>query len=285
MPKNMLKKVIFLFSIIINAETILSQNAIDIISKMFEKAEAVKSMSFYIVAKERFGTEYKLQKAYIKKQMSPVRIYYKQLLPATGAEVLINATNNKKAVVNPNAFPWTNLTLNPYGKVLRDAQHHNIYEAGFEYLIDILRFLTNKYKDNIEKFVYYKGIIDWQELSCYKIEFSNPSFKIYSYTVTETCTPTSLAKKLYIGDYHILERNPKYEDYLDVIKAGTVLSLPNDYAKRLVILINKNSYLPVYIEIYDDKGLLEQYQFIEINTNPSFTEIDFSEKNETYGFK
>jgi len=53
----------------------------------------------------------------------------------------------------------------------------------------------------------------------------------------------------------------------------------------LIILINKNSLLPVYMEIYDDKGLLEQYQFLEINTNPGFTEIDFSEKNEKYGFK
>jgi outer membrane lipoprotein-sorting protein len=281
----MLYKLIFLTFIIINAELILAQNAIEITNLMFEKTKAVKSVSFYIVAKERFGTEYKLQKAFIKKQTSPVRIYYKQLLPATGAEVLINASYNKKALVNPNAFPWANLSLDPYGSILRDAQHHNIYEAGFEYLTDILSYLTNKYKDNIEKIVTYKGIIDWQGSSCYKIEFTHPSFKIFSYTVTETCTPTSLAKKLRIGDYLIIERNPKYKEYLDIIKTGTVLSLPNDYAKRLVILIDKNSYLPVYMEIYDDKGLLEQYQFTDINTNPGFTEIDFSEKNETYGFK
>jgi outer membrane lipoprotein-sorting protein len=286
--KVMFKKlffIFFIFFIFLFAGNIFSQNAIDITNQMFEKAKAVKSMSFYIVAKERFGTEYKLQKAFIKKQISPTRIYYKQLLPATGAEVLINTTHNKKALVNPNAFPWTNLSLDPYGKILRDAQHHNIYEAGFDYLTDILSYLTNKYKDNIDKIVSYKGIVDWQGSSCYKIEFNHPSFKIYPFTTTETCTPTSLAKKLRIGDYLIIERNPKYKEYLDVIKIGTVLSLPNDYAKRLVILINKSSYLPVYMEIYDDKGLLEQYQFTEINTNPGFTEIDFSEKNESYGFK
>jgi len=281
----MFKKNVFLFFLLISVEFSFSQNGIDITNQMFEKTKAVKSLSFYIVAKERFGAEYKLQKAFFKKQTNPVRIYYKQLLPATGAEVLINSTYNKKALVNPNAFPWTNLTLDPYGKTLRDAQHHNIYEAGFEYLTEMLSYLTNKYKDNIGNVVSYKGTVDWQGASCFKIEFTNPNFKIYSYKVTETCTPSSLAKKLYICDYLILERNPKFKEYLDVIKAGTVLSLPNDYAKRLVILINKSSYLPVYMEIYDDKGLLEQYQFLEINTSPGFTEIDFSEKNETYGFK
>jgi outer membrane lipoprotein-sorting protein len=281
----MLRIASVLLLIVLYSTTLFAQNAIDITKEMFEKAKAVKALSITIVAKERFGTEYKLQKAFIKKQNNPLRIYYKQIAPPTGAEVLINASYSKKALVNPNAFPWTNLQLDPYGSILRDSQHHNIYEAGFDYLVDILSYLTIKYKDNLESLVSYKGTIEWQGASCYKIEFNNPSFKMYTYSVTENTTPTALAKKLHIGDYLITERNPAYNDYLDVIKAGTSLTLPCDYAKRLVILINKSTYLPVYMEIYDDKGLLEQYQFLDINTNPGFTENDFSEKNDKYGFK
>ncbi len=281
----MFSRLILTFFILYYASSAFSQNAIEITNKMFEKAKEVKSLSFYIIAKERFNNKYVTQKAFIKKQVSPVRIYYKQIIPETGAEVLINGTYSKKALVNPNSFPWTNLTLDPYGSILRDTQHHNIYEAGFDYLVSVLSYLTDKYKDHIDEMNSYKGIIEWQGVQCYKIEFNNPYFKIYSYTVTENTTPTLLAKKLFIGDYLIVERNPFYNDYLDVIRKGAVINLPNDYAKRLVILINKSSYLPVYMEIYDDKGLLEQYQFTDININPGFTEIDFSEKNEKYGFK
>jgi len=38
------------------------------------------------------------------------------------------------------------------------------------------------------------------------------------------------------------------------------------------------------MEIYDDKGLFEQYQFSEVQINPVFSENDFSETNKEYGF-
>ena len=279
------KKSIIIFLLIAAALPTFSQNAIEITNKMFEKAKAVKTITFTIIAKERFNNRYVTQKALIKKQSNPLCIYYKQLVPETGAEVLINANYSKKALVNPNSFPWTNLTLDPYGSILRDTQHHNIFESGLEYLVDILSFLATKYKTHMDEMNSYKGIVEFQGISCYKIEFNNPYYKISPYTVTENTTPTQLAAKLRIGDYVIIERNPSYKNYLDVIKKGTVLNLPNDYAKRLIILINKNTYLPIYMEIYDDKGLFEQYQFTEINTSPGFTEMDFNEKNKNYGFK
>ena len=281
----MYRKTLFTILILFLNLFAFAQDAIEITQKMIEKAKSINSLSFHIIAKERFDNRYVTQKAFIKKQITPKRIYYKQLIPETGAEVLLNANYTRKALVNPNSFPWTNLTLDPYGSILRDTQHHNIHEAGFDYLVEILSYLTNKYKDNIEKMNSYKGVIDYHDISCYKIEFNNPFFKMYSYTVTENTTPTALAKKLHIGDYLILERNPAYKDYLDVIKKGQVITIPNDYAKRLVILIDKSNYLPIYMEIYDDRGLLEQYQFTDINTNPKFTEMDFSEKNKSYGFK
>jgi len=262
-----------------------SQNAIEITNKMFEKVKKVKSISFQVIAKERFNERYVTQKAFIKRQENPLRIYYKQLIPKTDAEVLINATYIKKALVNPNSFPWTNLSLDPYGSILRDTQHHNLYNSGFHYLVNILSLLTDKYKDHLGEMNNFKGIVDYLGVSCYKIEFQNPYFKFYSYTTIDNTSPALLAKKFNIGDYLIVERNPSYKNYNDLIKKGTVVNLPNDYAKRLVLLIDKSTFLPVYIEIHDDKGLLEQYQFTEVNINPGFTEYDFSEKNENYGFK
>ena len=252
---------------------------------MFDKVRAIKTLSVTIIAKERFKDKYVTQKAYIKKQMDPVCIYYKQLFPETGAEVLINATYNKKALVNPNAFPWTNLNLDPYGSILRDTQHHTIYQSGFDYLVDILSFLTEKYKDHLKEMIFSKGSIEYHDQTCYKIEFTNPHFKISPYPVTENTTPEALGRKLKICDYTILERYTTYNDFQDNIKKGITLYLPNDYAKRLVILISTKTYLPVYMEIYDEKGLFEQYQFSDVKINQRFSDMDFSDKNKEYGFK
>ena len=237
-----------------------------------------------IVSKERYGAEYKTVEAFFKKQVSPVKIYFKQLNPPTGAEVLLNEKYTKKALVNPKEFPWINLELDPMGTVLREAQHHSIYEAGFDYFIQILSYLFDKNKESINDIASYKGEVNFGGIACYKVELNNPSFKISSYKVTENITVTALARKLHICDYHILERNPKFKEYIDVIPAGTLLNIPSDYAKKLTMLIDKSTYLPVFIEVYDEKGLFEQYKFNEVKINPSFTDLDFNETNKNYGF-
>ncbi len=281
----MLKKYFILFLLSLFSTFSYCQNAIDITNKMFEKSKTVKTLSLKIISKERFGKEYKTVEAYIKKQVSPVKIYFKQLNPPTNAEVLINEKYTKKALVNPKAFPWINIELDPMGTILREAQHHSIYEAGFDYFIQILSYLFDKNNDKIKQLAQYKGEITMDDISYYKIELSNPSFKIIPYTVKENCTVTSLARKLHISEYHILERNLKFKEYINEIPIGTVLNIPSDYAMKLTMLIDKSTYLPIFMEVYDDKGLYEQYKFLEVKINPPFTEADFNENNKNYGFK
>ena len=93
----MLKKYFILFLLSLFSTFSYCQNAIDITNKMFEKSKTVKTLSLKIISKERFGKEYKTVEAYIKKQVSPVKIYFKQLNPPTNAEVLINEKYTKKA--------------------------------------------------------------------------------------------------------------------------------------------------------------------------------------------
>ncbi len=275
---------IILFLLFVCTEAI-SQNAINITNKMFENAKKVNTLSFKIVAKERFGNDYKLVEAFFKKQLNPTRIYYKQLKPNEGAEVLINERYSKKALVNPNSFPWINVVLDPMSKTLREGQHHSIYDAGFDYFIGILSYLFEKNKNNLQNFVVYKGELTYNNTTCYKIELNNPSFKTIPYKVQESCTVTSLASKLFICDYQIIERNPIFNEYFAQIPVGTTINIPSDYAKRLILIIDETNYLPVYMEVYDDKGLFEQYQFNDVKINPTFTNDDFSEKNKNYGFK
>ena len=281
----MVKKYFILFLISISSTFSYCQNAIDITNKMFEKSKTVKTLSLRIISKERYGADFKIVEALIKKQVSPIKIYYKQLKPPTNAEVLVNEKYNKKALVNPKAFPWINIELDPMGTILREAQHHSIYEAGFDYFIQILGYLLDKNKETIKDLAFYKGEITLDGIACYKIELNNPSFKIISYKVKESCNVTSLARKLHISEYHILERNPKFKEFNDLVPIGTVLNIPNDYAKKLTMLIDKSTSLPIFLEVYDDKGLYEQYKFLEVKINPPFTEADFNENNKNYGFK
>lgn len=279
------KYILLLYVIISYSCNTFSQNAVSISNKMFENAKKVNTVTFKIVSKERFGSEYKLVEAYFKKQSSPLRIYYKQLKPNFGAEVLINEKYSKKALVNPNSFPWINVALDPMSKSLRDGQHHSIYDAGFDYFIKILSNLFEKNKNDLENLVSFKGEITYNNIKCLKIELNNPSFQIVKYTVHGNYTVNSLASKLNICDYHIIERNEAFKEYSDNITNGTILNVPSDYAKKLVLVIDKITFLPVYMEIYDDKGLFEQYQFNEVKINPELSENDFSETNKEYGFK
>jgi outer membrane lipoprotein-sorting protein len=93
----------------------------------------------------------------------------------------------------------------------------------------------------------------------------------------------SIAKKFNLNYFTILENNTHIKG-LGVIKAGTKLTIPNDYASKMEMYIQKDKYYPVYLKIYDHKGLFEEYTFTNIAINPSFKDIEFSPKNPDYGF-
>jgi outer membrane lipoprotein-sorting protein len=71
---------------------------------------------------------------------------------------------------------------------------------------------------------------------------------------------------------------------LGVIKPGTKITIPNDYAAKMEMYIHKDLYYPVYLKIYDHKGLFEEYTFTNVELNPLFKDIEFSAKNPGYGF-
>ena len=68
------------------------------------------------------------------------------------------------------------------------------------------------------------------------------------------------------------------------IKPGTKVIVPNDYASKMELFINKSQLYPVMLQIYDTKGLFEEFYFKYVKINPSFKDIDFSENNPDYKF-
>jgi hypothetical protein len=242
-------------------------------------------MTFYITSKERFNKEYVVEKAFYKIRNNPFSIYYKQIIPQTYAEVLINEKLKNEALVNPNSFPFFSLKMNPYGEKLREKRHHNIYQAGYSYLKFTLLQMKRKYQLSWENVCELDGIFKIENKECYKITLTNPYYKIQDYTLQKKYTIQDLALTLNISDYKILELNPNLKSIFQTLPTGAVIKIPSDYAKKIILYIEKYLYIIIKIEVYDEIGLFEQYLFDDIILNPVFSNEEFDEKNKSYGFK
>lgn len=280
---KILMRLIFFFIIIFN--NAFSQiNADSILNKTFNNIESIYTLKYYITSRERIDNGYKLDKGLYKISKKPILFYYKQIIPATGAEVLVNSETYPKALVNTNKTLLPNLKLSPYGEVLRDARHHNLYQAGYDYFKNILISLQNKYKLKWSNIATVEDNIKIGQYNCYKITLTNPYFKIIDYTIKEKTTPQQLALKLNICDYHLLQLNSDISSIFQDLKIGQTIKIPNSYAYKIILYIDKKLYITVKIEVYDYMGLFEEYLFDSIEINPTFKKEEYFSNYKDYGF-
>lgn len=113
---------------------------------------------------------------------------------------------------------------------------------------------------------------------------TNKDFGYEYYTVGDNESITSIARKLHISEYMILEVNPKLNDYFDLLKKGQQLKVPNAYAKDVTLYIDQLYFLPIGIKVLDDKGLYEQYDYHYLQVNPKLEDTEFTTKYKDYKF-
>ena len=262
-----------------------TQYTYDLIKTMLVRTKQIGTLKFTLKTHERFQTTMFKQKAYYKLIYEPFKVYYKQEYPVKGLEVLyVNGSNNNKALVSPNSFPWINLSLDPYGNLIRENQHHTIFESGFDYMVSILEHLLNKYDTNALSMIKSYKLVNLNGCIYHKIILENQYFKYFSYTVKKGETIKTIAKKFKINNYMIIEKNKNINDFNDNINPGQIIKIPNDYAKKIIIYIEKQRMIPVVMKIYDDKGLYEYYEFSNISINPEIKPEEFSKDYAGYGF-
>ncbi|MFY0651437.1 MAG: DUF1571 domain-containing protein [Cyclobacteriaceae bacterium] len=255
-----------------------------ITQEMFSKTSEIRSVIYNLTKHERIDGELIKQVSFNKVNKEPFKVYLKQLYPKEGLEVLYaNGVNNNKALVNPNGFPWINLKLNPHDGIMRKNQHHTILQAGFDHVLSILMFLCEKHEAEIDNIIEYEGLVDYEGEVCHSISLNNPYFKYIDYTVRENETVIDIASRLKLSEYMIVEKNPKVKDYEDV-EAGQVIQIPTDYSPKMLLYVYEQNMLPARMDIYDDKGLYEKYEFSSIVVNPNISPDEFSEEFEGYGF-
>lgn len=256
-------------------------DALAILDKMLTTIDGVNSLKFQLKVTERIKGKLVVTGSKTKLNRSPRKLY----MNVNGPELLwVEGWNDGYALVNPNGFPYINLNLNPMGSLLRDGQHHTIHEIGFEYYASIIKSCKKTAGSKFVSYLKNNGDVKWNNRDCYFLSAEFSDFKYINYTVLKGENVLKIAKKFFISEYMIVEVNKDQIDDYEDVKPGQVIKIPNYYAKKTEIYIDKTLMLPVHTKIYDDKGLYESFEYISITVNPKFAVDEFSKTFKDYNF-
>lgn len=268
-------KLKFILLLLIVSTNLFSSNSDSlsiVLNRMFNEVDKLKSLKFVLRNSERIDGTMLSGEQFVKMYKKPLKCYILMLKPTPGAEVLyVDGKNNNLAIYNPNAFPYFKLNLDTYGSLMRKNNHHTIHEMGFDYIKSILEYIYSKDKSVFK----YDGIRTISGKVYYKITVSIPNFSSENYCFNNDETILSVARKFRLSEYKILELNPDIDDFAYGIQGKNIL-IPNYYAKKLELYIDKNNFMPVIQNIYDEKGLFEQYSYQKLEINPVLPAIEFT---------
>ncbi|MCF8424001.1 MAG: DUF1571 domain-containing protein [Bacteroidia bacterium] len=253
----------------------------EIVFKMIKTIEDLERLKYSLKIIERGKKGYNHYESSVKLNRKPRKIY----LYIKGIELLwVSGWNNNKAFVKPNSFPYINLSLDPLGFLMRQDQHHTLNEMGVDYFGGLIEYMALKNGNRFDNYFKLEGEERINNRPCYKVIIDNKDFGYETYTIGENESITSIARKLHISEYMILEVNPKFKDYFDILKKGQTIKVPNAYAKHVTLYIDQLYFLPISIKILDDKGLYEQYDYHFLQVNPKIDDAEFTKQYKDYKF-
>ncbi len=284
----MIRTPLFVFAIVVvlgSHGALHAQDAVGMLEQMQESIGQIHTLSYQVRMTERVnGKTGKCRKARVKLSRDPLRLYYYQIDPNPGMEILYNPPEYGNAmVINPNRFPWFNLKLNPTGKLVRKGRHHTIFDAGFGYIGRITGQFLEANRNGSHIHFSLCGDTTFRGVPCKILVIENDAFLFHRYRIKKGETLSTVADAKGLNDYMLLERNQKL-DWYDSADPGTRIILPNTYGKRVVYYLGEKNMLPVMVKVYDDISLYETIEFSNIKVNPAFDKEDFLKQNQEYGF-
>jgi hypothetical protein len=128
----------------------------------------------------------------------------------------------------------------------------------------------------------FEGVVEVGTRKCQKIALLYPDFAWSPYKVLDGEDVRSISRKLYVNPYMVLERNKLA--WFDKVKAGDEILVPNIFAPKVYLYIDKLNRLPILQEIYDEKGLFERYRYEYLLVNPDIGDDEFRPDFPQYGF-
>jgi hypothetical protein len=253
----------------------------ELVLKTLQSIKEVKSLKYHLKITERGKKGFNFYESSVKFHRNPRQIY----LYIKGIEVLwVQGTNDGRALVKPNAFPYFNLNLDPMGNLMRQDQHHSLNEMGYDYFAAIIQHTVDKLGDRFYDYFELAGEERINNRPCYKVIINNRDFGFKDYVVGDNESITSIARKFFIAEYMIVEKNPKFKDYFDILKKGEVIKIPTWYCKSVIMYVDQLYLLPISMKILDAKGLFEEYNYHFLQVNPKFEPTEFTRTFKGYGF-
>lgn len=251
---------------------------------MISSINQTKTMTFEFLGKERWGDKWISKRNLFKIQNYPRKIYLKDL--DSGMELLYaNGWNNGKVLANPNGFPYINVSLSPTSERVRQDQHHTLFEAGFafmgETMTNILKRIDNE-KMDLNKVFKLNADITFNGRPCYNLDILYSEFTYKDFTLTKSETPRQIGLRLLVNEQMILNANGLTSH--GELPAGKTIKVPTAYCPKVTLYIDKEYLLPVVQKVYDEKGLLEHYEYSKLKVNPVFAQDEFSTDFQGYGF-
>lgn len=251
-----------------------------LLSRLSTAIDNLKTLRCTVKAQERIGTGYQQARTSLKLAYSPLRVYLRN---QKGIEALwVTGQNNGDAWVYPNSFPYVTLSLDPNGTLMHRNQHHSLLDAGFGTIADIIRSTGQREDQAFEQSFRYTGDTTVLGRPCYILRSSFPQFRYVSYTPAKTETLAQIADKFDCGEYRIVERNGL--SFEKPVPAGKTLQVPNGYGRRTTVYVDQKLFLPLVVQVIDDKGLFERFEFTDIVANQPIPAEEFSKDYKGYHF-
>jgi hypothetical protein len=249
-------------------------------SQLMAAIQNLKSLRCQANAQERIAGKYHPDRSSMKLTFNPLRVYLKN---GKGIEVLyVTGQNGGDAWVNPNAFPYVTLSLDPNGALMRKGQHHTALQAGFGTIAELLEGSAGRPDKSFNRSFRYAGDTTVLGRPGHILRSDYPQFRYVAYKVGKNETPATVAAHFGCGEYRVLERNKL--DIGQKLTEGQTLQVPNAYGRRTLVVVDQKTFLPNSVAVYDDQGLFEKYDFFDVVANQPIPAAEFSKDYKGYHF-
>ncbi|MCA8830661.1 LysM peptidoglycan-binding domain-containing protein [Hymenobacter pini] len=249
-----------------------------LISRLSGAIQGLKTLRCNVRAQERIDGGYQQARTLMKMSFNPYKVYLKN---QKGIEVLyVTGQNNGDAWVYPNSFPYVTLSLDPNGSVMRKNQHHSTLDAGYGTIAELLHGSSQRLDRTFEKSFRYTGDTTVLGHAAYVLRADYPQFRYVSYKPAKSESISTIADKFGCGEYRIMERNDLSPGA--VVPAGKTVQVPNAYGRRIVLCVDQKLSLPLVVQVNDDKGLFEKFEFSDVVANQPIPAQEFTKDFKGY---
>ncbi len=270
LTKYLLLGTIFILSLSFSNSNPLSESEANLVfNRVVKSVNSIQTMKFTLNNEERIGKSMMKGTQKVSMNVDPFQCHITMIEPGKGEELVYAGKKyDYQAIYEPAGFPYFQIELDPYGPLMRKNNHHTIFDLGYGKMMSILQYhmKAGEYKMTVSEML--RG-----DKGVYKIEIEFINFKYYNLKIDRVEKLTAFANRLYVNDYMLSELNDI--DLGDDLKVGSIIKVPNAYAKKIELYIDKANGLPLSQIVYDEIGVYEKYDFSDLKINISIPEKRF----------